>query len=300
MVNKWITFMEEFRSRPENEGMSQTELMHYGSLEYKSGKQDGSGINVKGVMKKGKNALGKANNLAKSAQQIVNNNEALINATIGSENSALLKKGMDYTDKARNVANQINGSGVNLKGVMKKANKAVKVADKVYTNNKAQINNAVGADVAGMLDKLQKTGQVVQAGGKFNVNKAIRKTKNTIHKVGKITDTALDYADQYGPLVAMAVPGGAEVMNAVNAAHQARDMTKIVGAGGSYKKVVARGAMIGSTTSRTNGGSFRGPQSGGSFYQSSFGDPPLNNYNAFANRMPRGKDPTLANRALAV
>jgi hypothetical protein len=301
MVNQWIIFMKEFRNRPENAGMTPTEMMHYGSIEYRAG-QDGSGM--KSMLKKGKNAVSKANNLAKTAQQVVNNNEALINATIGSENSALLKKGLDYTDKARNTVNQISGGKLSVKGIAKKANTVAKVADKVYTQNRAQINNAVGPDVANMLAKIQATGQVVQAGGKFNMKKALRKTVNTIHKVGEVTDKGLAYADKYGPLAANFIPGGAEVMNAVNSAHQVRDMTKMAGAGtrtgGNYKRVVAKGSMIGSTTSRTTGGSFRGPQSGGSFYQSSFGDPPMNNYNAFANRMPRGKDPNLSNRALAV
>jgi hypothetical protein len=300
MTNQWILFMKEFRNRPENAGMTPTEMMHYGSLEYKGG-QDGSGM--KSMLKKGKNAVNKANKVAKSAQQVINNNEALINSVVGSENSALLKKGLDYTDKARAVANQMNGGKMSLKGIRKKAVSVAKVADKVYTNNKAQINNAVGADVANVLSKIQSTGQAVQAGGKFNMKKAMRKTVNTVHKVGQVVDKGLEYADKYGPIAAAFIPGGAEVMNGVNAVHQARDMSKMAGAGtrtgGSYKRVVARGSMIGSSTSKV-GGSFRGPQSGGSFYQSSFGEPEKNNYNAFANRMPRGKDAHLGNRPLAV
>ena len=40
--------MKEFRSRPENQGMSQSEMMHYGSQEYKGGTEGGS---LKSVMK---------------------------------------------------------------------------------------------------------------------------------------------------------------------------------------------------------------------------------------------------------
>lgn len=107
--------------------------------------------------------------------------------------------------------------------------------DQFGTNTSKGVNSAL-SHAQNYSQQAQQLSQL--AGGKFNLKRAVRKAKNTVHKVGNITDQVLEQADRYGPMIAMGVPGGAEVMNAVNAAHQARDMSKMVGAGtrgGSFR-----------------------------------------------------------------
>lgn len=318
MVNKnpWIDFMKKFRALPENQGMTPTEMMHYGSLQYKSGKrstspQDGAGFNLK---KMGKKAL----NTSKQLSETVKQNQQLVNQVIGPEKAAKLAKVMKTTDRVNDTVTKVVGSGMNIKKLSKMAHKTTqgaKQATKVIRQNQQIVDQVLGSEKSAQLAKVLKTTDKVnnlatnvmgsglnmsreeimntlgtdykgilerlkakQNGGKFNLKNAIRKTKNTVNTVAKIAT----------PISAMVAP----------------ELTPfLVGAtkmtGGSY----ARGAMVGSSRGTSSGGSFRGPKSGGAIHSSQFvGDPIMNSYSPFTNnrQMSRGGPPSYSNRSQSV
>jgi len=271
--NKWILFMKDFRARSENSGMSPTEMMHYGAIEYKSGKTEGGSL--KSLGNKLKKTVSKASHGVKQASNFVEKNQAIVDMALGAEKSAQLRQGIDASKRVTDIAQNITGSGVNFKKFGQRVKKVANVATKVYDQNKDVVDKHIGSDAAELVARVRAS----QNGGKFNLGKAMRKTKNTINKGVHIAS----------PLVSTFAPELAPALMGMQMA-----------TGGSYggcNKCVSKGAMI--------GGSFRGPRNstGGSIqHNSSFiGNPVTNNYSPFVNgAMKRGKPPSLSNRPESV
>ena len=273
--NKWILFMKEFRARESNKGMSPTEMMHYGSIEYKSGKSAPKTIEGKGFKSMGKKLKANVSKASKTVQQasdFVDKNQAMVDMALGAEKSAQLRKGIDTSKRVSAIAQDVTGSGVNFKKFANRAKQVGKVATKVYDQNRDLVDKHIGSDASELVARVRAS----QNGGKFHLGKALRKTKNTINKG----------AHMIAPVVATFAP---ELEPALMAATMAT--------GGSvygHGKCVSKGAMI--------GGSFRGPRNGGSIHNSAFiGNPVVNNYSPFVNgAMTRGKPASLSNRPESV
>jgi hypothetical protein len=272
MANAWIEFMKQFRARPENQGMTQPELMHYGGIEYRGATGGSLKSIVKKISKKGK-AVKK---VAQKGNQIYKDNQVLIDHAIGSENAEKLHKARSTVNNTvatvNNAVNDVhNGAGFNLKKATKKVRKVVKAGAKVYDNNQDLINSGVDDETAKLLSKAR--GILAQNGGKFNLKKALRKTKHTVHKVASIAT----------PLALAVAPELTPALGAIS---------------------LATGGSVGGCKGCIVGGSFRGPRSeGGAIgHKSKFiGIDSRNNYSPFVNgQMVRGKPPSLRNRAFSV
>lgn len=322
MVNKnpWIDFMKKFRALPENQGMTPTEMMHYGSLEYKSSKgstamaippQDGAGFNLK---KMGKKAL----NTSKQLSETVKQNQQLVNQVLGPEKSAQLAKVMKTTDKVNNVATKVVGSGMNMKKLSKMAHKTTqgaKQATKVIRQNQQLIDQVIGPEKSAQLAKVLKTTDKVNNIASNVMGSGLKNM--TKEEIMNILGT-----DYKGMLEKMKAKQSGGKFNLKNATRKAKHTINTVGkiatplsamiapeltpflatatkmTGGGY----VRGAMVGSSRG-ISGGSFRGPKSGGAIHSSQFvGDPIMNSYSPFTNgrQMSRGQPPSYSNRSQSV
>jgi hypothetical protein len=177
--NKWIEFMKDFRARPENSGMSQTEMMHYGSLEYKAGKgeasleTEGGKLNLKKVFKKAKKHVKKADDIANKASKTLEKNQVLVDMAVGKEKSAQLTKAVNQATKVTGTANDMSNEST-----------------------------------AQLLARVQKAQESHQEGGKFKLKRALRKAKHTVH-------TATNYAI---PIAGMVAPELEPALIAANVA----------------------------------------------------------------------------------
>lgn len=146
-------------------------------------------------------------------------------------------------------------TGGSLKSVVRKAGKTVKQArkgarqvSKQVEKNQAfinLINEDAGAKIAKANSKFKEVDDKV--GGKFNLGKAIRKTKNTVKKARKMAKVGAPIA------MALGQPELAVGLEAVS-----------MGAGNKYIKAIEGGYNTCSKCSKS-GGSFAVPKRGGSY-----------------------------------
>jgi len=167
--------------------------------------------------------------------------------------------GMSYKDALKMAASTyqpVSGGKFSMKGAMKSAKAGLKQGQAAVTQGQQlmeqnahlvsafdnQFGTKVGKTVA-RGNKLANQGQAIAAqaqemtGGKFVLKNAIRKTKNTAKRVGKVSNNVLDQVERYAPLVEGVVPFGAQIQSGLSAARMVADAT-----GGSF---------------RTHGGSFK-------------------------------------------
>ena len=142
-------------------------------------------------------------------------------------------------------------TGGSLKSMVRKATKTAKRARRVATNASKQvskhqdfinlINPEVGKTIESANSKFNEVND--KLGGKFNLHKAMRKTKNTVKRVRKVSKDV-------APLVAMVNPEAGLALEALS-----------VGAGNKYIKAIEGGC----SKCDKCGGSFSVPVRGGAY-----------------------------------
>lgn len=162
------------------------------------------------------------------------------------------KHGCSYKD-AMQLASQTyqKKEGAGLKSVMRKVGKTAKQVRKGARKVSNEVSkhqdfiNLINPEAGKALESANSKFNEVDAklGGKFNLHKAVRKTKSTVKRARKITKSV-------APLVAMANPEAGLALEALS-----------VGSGNRYIKAISGGGC----DKCKCGGSFAVPKRGGSF-----------------------------------
>jgi len=125
------------------------------------------------------------------------------------------------------------------KNTLKQGKKATRQVTNAIDKNQQFANLVLGDEMAGKIQNVSNQAKEINEsiGGNFNMNRAVRKTKNTVRSTKKI-------AKIIQPLVAMMNPAAGLAMESA-----------IISTGGSYKDLIAK-------HKQKKGGSFSVPQSG--------------------------------------